>query len=75
MGTGEYRAVHGLRVPTSVEVGWVLEHEEFTYARFHVTALEYNVGDGAPGPQGSSAAGRAGKFARKNRIASRLRMP
>ncbi len=39
----DYRDFSGLRVPSSVEVMWVLEDGEFSYVRFGVTALEYNV--------------------------------
>jgi hypothetical protein len=39
----EYHEFNGFRVPTSVEVSWVLENGPFSYARFHVTSLEYNV--------------------------------
>jgi uncharacterized protein DUF6544 len=39
----EYRDFDGVRVPSSVEVSWDLEEGEFSYARFRVTALEYNV--------------------------------
>jgi len=31
------------RVPGHVEVAWVLNGVEFAYARFEVTAIEYNV--------------------------------
>jgi len=33
----------GFRVPSSVEVTWNLPEGPFSYARFHITALEYNV--------------------------------
>jgi hypothetical protein len=39
----DYRELGGIRVPTSVEVAWGLASGEFTYARFHVTALEANI--------------------------------
>ena len=39
----DYREFGGFRVPASVEVSWVLDDGEFTYARFAVTAIEYNV--------------------------------
>lgn len=45
---GDYRDFDGLRVPASVEVGWNLDEGEFIYARFRVTALEYNVNSRAP---------------------------
>lgn len=40
----DYREFNGFRVPCSVEVAWGLEKEPFSYARFRVTVLEYNVG-------------------------------
>jgi hypothetical protein len=40
---GEYRDFGGLSVPAMAEVSWLLDTGEFTYARFQVTALEYNV--------------------------------
>jgi hypothetical protein len=39
----EYRELNGFHVPCSVEVLWNLTDGEFSYARFHVTRLEYNV--------------------------------
>jgi hypothetical protein len=39
----EYRGFNGLLVPSFVEVLWVLQGRELSYARFRVTALEYNV--------------------------------
>jgi hypothetical protein len=42
---GDYREIDGFRVPTSVEVAWELEQGAFSYARFRVTALEFNVGE------------------------------
>ena len=36
-----YREFGGFRVPTSVDVSWKLEAGSFSYARFEVTALEY----------------------------------
>jgi hypothetical protein len=39
----EYREFGGFRVPTSVEVAWDLDTGSFSYARFHVTTLQYNV--------------------------------
>lgn len=41
----DYRDFNGLRVPSSVEVLWVLPEGEFSYVRFRVTTLEYNVAD------------------------------
>ncbi len=40
---GEYREFGGFRVPTHVEATWVIDGAEFTYARFDVTAVEFNV--------------------------------
>jgi hypothetical protein len=39
---GDYRELGGIRIPASVEVAWGLPAGEFTYARFHVTAVEVN---------------------------------
>lgn len=39
----DYREFNGFRVPSSVDVAWELEKEPFSYARFRVTNLEYNV--------------------------------
>jgi hypothetical protein len=41
----DYREFSGFRIPTSVEVSWELEQGTFSYARFRVTTLEYNVAD------------------------------
>jgi hypothetical protein len=38
-----YRAFGRFRAPAHVEVAWVLDGVEFAYARFDVTAIEYNV--------------------------------
>jgi hypothetical protein len=38
-----YREFGRFRVPAHVEVAWVLDDVEFAYARFDVTAIEYNV--------------------------------
>src|SRR4051812_26440962 len=40
---GDYAEFGGFHVPSSVEVSWDLTDESFSYARFNVTALEYNV--------------------------------
>ncbi|HVW87479.1 MAG TPA: DUF6544 family protein [Bryobacteraceae bacterium] len=40
---GEYREFGRFRVPARVEVAWVMDGVEFAYARFDVTAIEYNV--------------------------------
>jgi hypothetical protein len=39
----DYREFDRFRAPAHVEVAWILEGVEFTYARFDVTAIEYNV--------------------------------
>jgi hypothetical protein len=39
---GDYQSFSAFRVPSSVEIGWVLEEGEFNCIRFRVTALEYN---------------------------------
>lgn len=41
----QYRSFNGFRVPSSVEIGWVLESGEFNCIRFRLRALEYNVPD------------------------------
>jgi len=38
----DYREFGGLQVPSRVEVSWDLDEGQFTYARFHVTELEYS---------------------------------
>ncbi len=40
---GAYREFDGFRVPSEIEAVWELETGEFPYARFRLTALEYNV--------------------------------
>jgi hypothetical protein len=40
---GGYRKFGEFRVPSSVEVAWVVGGEELAYARFEVTAIEYNL--------------------------------
>jgi hypothetical protein len=39
----DYREFAGFRVPSSIEVSWLLQEGEFTCIRFRVTALEYNI--------------------------------
>lgn len=39
---GDYRRVDGLMVPMSIEAVWHFEDGEHSYARFHVTELEYD---------------------------------
>jgi hypothetical protein len=39
----DYREFNGFRVPASVDVNWDLADGEFSYARFRVTTLEYNI--------------------------------
>jgi hypothetical protein len=39
----EYREFSGFRIPTFVDVGWQTEQHRFSYARFQVTDVEYNV--------------------------------
>ena len=41
----EYRTFSGFRVPTAVDVAWEIDQQRFSYARFRVTTLEYNVAD------------------------------
>lgn len=40
----EYREFGGFRVPSYAEVSWQLREGEFSYARFRVTDIQYNVG-------------------------------
>jgi hypothetical protein len=42
----QYREFHGVRIPTEVEVTWELDGGPFSYARFEVTSLEYNIARG-----------------------------
>lgn len=37
-----YREVNEMMIPTKIEASWMLEDEEYTYARFHVTEFEFN---------------------------------
>ena len=39
----EYREFGGFRVPSYIEVSWQLPEGEFTYARFRVKEIRYNV--------------------------------
>jgi hypothetical protein len=41
----DYREIYGFRVPTDVEVTWELENGSFTYARFQLITLEYNISE------------------------------
>jgi hypothetical protein len=41
----EYRTFSGFRVPTAVDVAWEIDQQRFSYARFLVTTLEYNLAD------------------------------
>ena len=41
----EYRTFAGFRVPTAVEVAWEIDRQRFSYARFRITTLEYNVAE------------------------------
>ena len=38
----DYRAWHGLRIPTQAEVAWVIDGIEHPYARFTVREIEYD---------------------------------
>ena len=40
----EYREFGGFRSPSYAEVSWQLREGEFSYARFRVTNIQYNVG-------------------------------
>ena len=39
----DYCEFSGFRVPTAVDVAWDIEGQRFSYARFAVTTIEYNV--------------------------------
>jgi len=41
----DYVECSGFRVPASVEVTWNLSSRPFSYARFRITTLEYNVAE------------------------------
>jgi hypothetical protein len=41
----DYRDFNGFRVPSSIEAGWSLPDGEFSYARFRVINLEYNISE------------------------------
>jgi hypothetical protein len=38
----EYRTFTGFHVPTNIAVAWEIDQQQFSYARFRVTTLEYN---------------------------------
>jgi hypothetical protein len=38
----EYRTFSGFHVPTNIAVAWEIDQQQFSYARFRVTTLEYN---------------------------------
>jgi hypothetical protein len=42
---GDYREFGGFRVPSTVEVTWNISKGPFSYARFLIAALEYNVAE------------------------------
>jgi len=39
----DYRDVDGMKIPFSVEVVWNLESGDFSYARFSMTEIDYNI--------------------------------
>jgi Family of unknown function (DUF6544) len=39
----DFRPTNGFRVPWRVEASWIIDGEPFTYARFEVTSVVYNV--------------------------------
>jgi hypothetical protein len=41
----DYLEFGGFRIPSAVEVTWNLPEGPFTYARFRITALEYNAAE------------------------------
>jgi hypothetical protein len=40
---GEYREMHGIRIPTTCEIAWQLASGEFAYFRCTITAASYNA--------------------------------
>lgn len=44
----ETKVVDGLRVPTIIDISWVLEDEVFTWYRFEATDLEFNLHQESP---------------------------
>jgi len=40
---GDYKEIDGIKVPTHIEAGWVLDKGRYTYARFHVGTFEYDI--------------------------------
>ena len=40
-----YQTFGGFRVPTSIEIRWILSEGEFESIRFRVTSVEYNVSE------------------------------
>lgn len=41
--TSNYKSMNDIRVPTSFDVLWRLEKGDFSYAKFNITKIEYNV--------------------------------
>jgi len=39
----EYRRINGVRVPTVIEASWNLEEGEYTYGRFKIQTIEYEI--------------------------------
>jgi len=39
----DYRRFGGFRVPSFVDVRWLLDDQEFSYARFRILTIEYNL--------------------------------
>lgn len=50
----DYQKYGPFRIPARVAVSWLIDGEEFTYARFQVTLVDYNV-DGVAAPQRAKA--------------------
>jgi hypothetical protein len=38
-----YRELNGLKIPTSFDVSWRLAKGDFSYAKFNITEVEYNI--------------------------------
>lgn len=40
----ERRVINGIRVPSRIDISWILEDEKFTWYKFEVTEIEYLLG-------------------------------
>lgn len=37
-----YKEIKGIKIPTTIEAIWKLENIDYSYAKFHITTIEYN---------------------------------